>query len=147
MHLRVLISVEHKADLIHKANVKKAYAKVKKQEGIEEPHTMQETTQDLGRFVPQHETPDSAAPTQAPPPKASAEKPTKKKLPYFYRVPKETEKREPQAPPRTRDEAVEQRRERHALWNKKSPSHLGRQRGQPDLGARMAVMLDKIKHT
>ena len=43
-------------------------------------------------------------------------------------------------------EEAKQRREKHnALWNRQSGSKRGRERSQPDLGARMKVMLDKIK--
>ena len=47
----------------------------------------------------------------------------------------------------TREEALAERDERRKLWNKKSPSQQGRARGQPDLGARMQVMLDKIQRS
>ena len=48
-------------------------------------------------------------------------------------------------PERTREQALDEREARRKLWNRKSPSRLGRERGQPDLGARMQVMLDKIQ--
>ena len=41
--------------------------------------------------------------------------------------------------------SIDEREARRKLWNRKSPSRLGRERGQPDLGARMQVMLDKIQ--
>lgn len=76
--------------------------------------------------------------------RAAPKSTSKKKLPYFYAPPKQKENKQ-EAPKRTREEALAQRDERRALWNKKSPSERGRARGQPDLGARMQVMLDKIQ--
>ncbi|PWN53462.1 hypothetical protein IE53DRAFT_372997 [Violaceomyces palustris] len=46
---------------------------------------------------------------------------------------------------RTKEEKLAERKRRNDLWNKKSGSVEGRRRGQPDLSARMEVMLEKIK--
>lgn len=133
---------KHKADLIHKAKVKKAYYKMREREAPENSNG-HENTQDLGRFAPQNEPDDEAVPsTPRHEPSVSRDKP--KKLPYFYRPPK-APKNEPAPPKRTREEALEERAVRRDMWNRKSPSRLGRQRGQPDLGARVAVMLEKIQ--
>ena len=141
--------------MIHKAKVKKAYSKLLHREHSNEKDTKQDASpealhphhlpQDLGRFAPENpeddlmdqvtrkDRPSRSTPKQAP----------KKKLPYF-KVPPAKEAKS-QTPKRTREEAIAQREERHALWTKKSPSERGRARGQPDLGARMQVMLDKIQ--
>lgn len=146
-----------KADLIHKAKVKKAYYKLQEKEGApqpshaeEEEQKEEEEEQELGRFAPEDPEHDllervskkDERPRAAPKPKA----PAKKKLPYFYTPPKQ-EKTKQDAPKRTREEALAERDERRKLWNKKSPSQQGRARGQPDLGARMQVMLDKIQRS
>ncbi|KDN36093.1 hypothetical protein K437DRAFT_260233 [Tilletiaria anomala UBC 951] len=44
-----------------------------------------------------------------------------------------------------RGEARQRREKHHALWTKPSRSRTGRERGQPNLGARMKVMLNRIK--
>lgn len=100
-------------------------------------------THDLGRFASETENTDDA--TEASERETPAtNKPKAKKLPYFYRAPKSKEPKEA-APIRTREQALEERAARQAKWHRPSPSRLGRQRGQPDLGARMEVMLDKIR--
>jgi hypothetical protein len=43
------------------------------------------------------------------------------------------------------DDRKSQREKRNAQWNAKSGSATGRQRGQPNLGTRMGLLLDKIK--
>lgn len=161
---------KHKADLIHKAKVKKAYYKMLEREGGHaaapsedagaedgrpEPGTSGADAPgapgaadaagaagaQLGRFAP--EDPDEDESRQAERARKPAEPaPRKKKLPYFYTPPK---KQEREAPQRTRDEALQERQRRKELWNRRSPSKLGSQRKQPDLGARMEVMLDKIQ--
>lgn len=150
---------KHKADLIHKAKVKKAYYKMLEREGghaaapagdagaeagPEEPGTSAPGTPaaQLGRFAP--EDPDKDDTRQAEHARRMPAEPAsrKKKLPYFYTPPK---KQEREAPQRTRDEALQERQRRKELWNRRSPSKLGSQRKQPDLGARMEVMLDKIQ--
>lgn len=160
---------KHKADLIHKAKVKKAYYKMLEREGghaaapsedadqheraeagPSEPGTSAAGAADaagaagaqLGRFAP--EDPDENDTRQAEHAlrKPAEPAPRKKKLPYFYTPPK---KQEREAPQRTRDEALQERQRRKELWNRRSPSKLGSQRKQPDLGARMEVMLDKIQ--
>lgn len=45
----------------------------------------------------------------------------------------------------SREEALEARAKRQEKWNQTSKSVQGSRRGQPDLGARMDVLLDKIK--
>lgn len=146
-----------KANLIHKAKVKKAYQKLLEKEGVpaapsgSEPATADGTEQvqapDLGRFAP--EDPENDLLEQVSKKdhrvRPAAPRTSKKKLPYFYAPPKQKREPQPEAPKRTRDEALAEREERRALWNKKSPSARGRARGQPDLGARMQVMLDKIQ--
>lgn len=47
----------------------------------------------------------------------------------------------------SREEALAARKERQEKWNKASGSETGRRRGQPDLGSRMEVLLDKIRAT
>ncbi|WFD39226.1 uncharacterized protein MJAP1_002197 [Malassezia japonica] len=135
-----------KADLIHKAKVKKAYNKLLEREGAPAEMPEPEETQDLGRFAPEDPADDLLEQVEKKDerPRATAERPTKKKLPYFHAPPK---KKEPKAegPKRTAEQAMQEREARRALWNKKSPSAKGRARGQPDLGARMEVMLDKIQ--
>lgn len=149
---------KHKADLIHKAKVKKAYYKMLGREGghaaapaedasaeagPSEPGTSAAgaAAAQLGRFAP--EDPDEDDSRQAERAHKRAEPaPRRKKLPYFYTPPK---KQEREAPQRTRDEALQERQRRKELWNRRSPSKLGSQRKQPDLGARMEVMLDKIQ--
>lgn len=57
----------------------------------------------------------------------------------------------PEAPPpprckyASREEAMEARAERLEKWNRASGSAMGKKRGQPDLGARMEVLLDRIR--
>ncbi|EPQ28537.1 uncharacterized protein PFL1_03841 [Pseudozyma flocculosa PF-1] len=46
---------------------------------------------------------------------------------------------------RTKEEKLADRARNKELWNKKSASREGQKRGQPDLSARMEVMLNKIK--
>ncbi|WFD29620.1 hypothetical protein MSPP1_000630 [Malassezia sp. CBS 17886] len=164
---------KRKADLIHKAKVKKAYYKMLGKESDEvchgsaaagddraAPAPAHGADQDLGRFAPEGSdtahaddagtsatqprappsaTADSRAPTVAPERK-------KKKLPYFY-TPANTAQAQskPAVPKRTREDAVQQRGARREKWTRTSPSRLGRERGQPDLGARMQVMLERIQ--
>lgn len=130
-----------KADLIHKAKVKKAYYRMLEKEGISkgEPPAEQADEGADGTEDGAKEEDASAAPAPAPAP--AAERPRKKKLPYFYVPPKKTK----EAPTRTREEALGERQQKKELWHRKSPSRLGIKRGQPDLGARMEVMLDKIQ--
>lgn len=45
----------------------------------------------------------------------------------------------------TDEERKEQRRKRQEKWHAESGSNTGRSRGQPNLGARMDLLLDKIK--
>lgn len=45
----------------------------------------------------------------------------------------------------TSEQRKEERQKRQDKWNSKSGSRTGRQRGQPNLGARMDLLLDKIK--
>ncbi|SNX83053.1 uncharacterized protein MEPE_01759 [Melanopsichium pennsylvanicum] len=46
---------------------------------------------------------------------------------------------------RTKEEKDQERAKKNKLWNKASGSRVGKARGQPNLGARMEVMLDKIR--
>lgn len=46
---------------------------------------------------------------------------------------------------RTKEEREQDRQKKNKLWNKPSGSRTGQARGQPNLGARMEVMLDKIR--
>ncbi|WFD42070.1 hypothetical protein MPSI1_000708 [Malassezia psittaci] len=149
-----------KADLIHKAKVKKAYSKLQhsKQAGQhtseryesegDETEPQEQPIQDLGRFAPENPEDDllERISRKDERPRAEPKQKTRKKLPYFIAPDKEKESRE-EKPRRTREEALSQREKRHAMWNKKSPSERGRARGQPDLGARMQVMLEKIQHS
>ncbi|WFD18299.1 hypothetical protein MCAP1_000500 [Malassezia caprae] len=134
---------KHKAELIHKAKVKKAYFQMLKHDQQEQSDARgPEETQELGRFA--SETADNDTDATEAPRRVAPEKPKAKKLPYFYRAPKNKAPKEA-APPRTREQALEDRAARQAKWHRPSPSRLGRQRGQPDLGARMEVMLEKIQ--
>ncbi|CAO1619154.1 unnamed protein product [Parajaminaea phylloscopi] len=45
----------------------------------------------------------------------------------------------------SREEAVAARAERNEKWNRTSGSATGKKRGQPDLGARMEMLLDRIR--
>lgn len=45
------------------------------------------------------------------------------------------------------EQRKEQREKRNAQWNSKSGSFTGRQRGQPNLGSRINLLLDKIKRS
>jgi len=99
--------------------------------------------QELGRFA--SETADSGTNATEAPRRTAPEKPKAKKLPYFYHAPKNKAPKEALPLPRTREQALEDRAARQAKWHRPSPSRLGRQRGQPDLGARMEVMLEKIQ--
>lgn len=131
-----------KADLIHKAKVKKAYYRMLEKEGLskgEPPAEQTDEGTDGAKDGAAEE--DARAPAPAPAPAPAAERPRKKKLPYFYVPPKKTK----EAPTRTREEALGERQQKKELWHRKSPSRLGSKRGQPDLGARMEVMLDKIQ--
>ena len=130
---------KHKEELIHKAKVKKAYYKMLEKEKEAAP-VEAPTFQDVGRFVSENEHEQSTTPRPAPESEPSKRK---KKLPYFYTPPKQP--RERAQPQRTREQALDEREARRKLWNRKSPSRLGRERGQPDLGARMQVMLNKIQ--
>lgn len=128
--------------------MKKAYFQMLKHEQPEESGAWApKETQELGRFA--SESADRGDATDTPGPSARretvTEKPKAKKLPYFYRAPKTKAPKEEAAPPRTREQALEDRAARQAKWHRTSPSRLGRQRGQPDLGARMEVMLEKIQ--
>ena len=130
---------KHKEALIHKAKVKKAYYKMLDREKGAAP-VEASPIQDVGRFASENEQEESSAPRAA---AGRAPSQRKKKLPYFYTPPKQP--REKAQPQRTREQALDEREARRKLWNRKSPSRLGRERGQPDLGARMQVMLDKIQ--
>lgn len=130
---------KHKEALIHKAKVKKAYYKMLDREKGAEP-VEASPIQDVGRFASESEQEESSA-TRVAADRAPSQR--KKKLPYFYTPPKQP--REKAQPERTREQALDEREARRKLWNRKSPSRLGRERGQPDLGARMQVMLDKIQ--
>lgn len=46
---------------------------------------------------------------------------------------------------RTKEEKEQERAKKNKMWNKPSGSRTGQARGQPNLGARMEVMLDKIR--
>lgn len=134
---------KHKADLIHKAKVKKAYYKMLQHEGRADGAAVPAPPQDLGRFAPEEpEAEDNATPAPAPAAPAA-----KKKLPYFYRPPAPRDAPREAAPRRTRDEALAARDAQRAKWHRTSPSRLGRERGQPDLGARVEVMLDRIRQS
>ena len=130
---------KHKEALIHKAKVKKAYYKMLDRDTGTAP-VEASPIQDVGRFASENEQEESSAPRAA---AGRAPSQRKKKLPYFYTPPKQP--REKAQPERTREQALDERETRRKLWNRKSPSRLGRERGQPDLGARMQVMLDKIQ--
>ena len=85
--------------------------------------------------------PDHEEENEEPPAPRESTQMKPKKLPYFYMLPKKVK----EAPKRSREEALDERQRKKDMWHRKSPSRLGRQRGQPDLGARMEVMLEKIQ--
>lgn len=125
--------------------MKKAYYQMlKHDQRQEEDASNPDTAQELGRFASETADSDGDA-TEAPRRRPASEEPKPKKLPYFYRPSRNKAPKDAAPPPRTREQALEDRAARQAKWHRPSPSRLGRQRGQPDLGARMEVMLEKIQ--
>lgn len=142
---------KHKAELIHKAKVKKAYHKLLDKEGAppaEPAVPTDEPPAALGRFAPEDPSDDllERVSKKDQRPKAAPTASTKKQ-PYFRAPPPAPKAPKEVRPQRTRDQAMDERAHRRALWDKKSPSRRGRERGQPDLSARMDVMLEKIQRT
>ncbi|KAN0061823.1 hypothetical protein ACQY0O_005816 [Thecaphora frezii] len=188
-----------KADLIHKAKVKKAYFKqLQREGGAGSQAAGSGQTQDGGddgenedpdavflpggKFAPEDDNVDFLAEAEnrarsraGPPPpsdsSSSSRRPkpspsslfdrrqsskpgqrsrTHKPLPHPLPKPKQpapTNEAANKKPVdlRTKEEKLADRKRKQELWNKKSASATGRKRGQPDLSARMEVMLDKIK--
>lgn len=66
-------------------------------------------------------------------------------LPATSTQPTSRSQAQPQPRYSSREEAQEARLKRQAKWNTTSRSRHGAKRGQPDLGARMDVLLDKIQ--
>ena len=110
---------KHKAELIHKAKVKRAYFKMlQKDEPTSSTHLESDEPHDLGRFASEDQTNGKqSGETMYPTTSASAQASDgtgkrKKKLPYFYRPSSthtESQPREVTKPSRTREQALEER--------------------------------------
>lgn len=168
-----------KAELIHKAKVKKEYYKQLKhdkvasgsgtssnaaplgQRGSSSRSVDNESLpfllpKDQGRFAPENGADDedaqldlalSGTKQDLRPRKAPGQSKTKKPLPHP--LPR-TQARTNEDSDRLRDTRSKQEKEqerfkKNKMWNKPSGSRTGQARGQPNLGARMEVMLDKIR--
>lgn len=172
-----------KAELIHKAKVKKEYYKQLKQAKPSQSGTSSNATalgtrgstaassqerssendtaalpftlpKDQGRFAPENSEADGNAeldlafsgtkqdlrPRNTGKPKGN--KPLPHPLPRATPRQNATEK---VRDTRSREEKEQERLNKTKLWNKPSGSRTGQARGQPNLGARMEVMLDKIR--
>ena len=72
----------------------------------------------------------------------------KSKKPLPHPLPKPVQKEEGEEKvrdTRSKEEKEQERLKKNKMWNKPSGSRTGQARGQPNLGARMEVMLDKIR--
>ncbi|CCF53252.1 hypothetical protein NDA11_006220 [Ustilago hordei] len=71
---------------------------------------------------------------------------SKKPLPHPLPKPVQKESGEEKVrDTRSKEEKEQERLKKNKMWNKPSGSRTGQARGQPNLGARMEVMLDKIR--
>ncbi|SPC67098.1 uncharacterized protein UHOD_02695 [Ustilago sp. UG-2017b] len=166
-----------KAELIHKAKVKKEYYKQLKQDksggsgtnanaaplgtrgrvaaapnddGPALPFTL---PKDQGRFAPEiGGEGDNAGldlvlsgSKQDLRPRREGKGKSKKPLPHPLPKPVQKEEGEEKVrDTRSKEEKEQERLKKNKMWNKPSGSRTGQARGQPNLGARMEVMLDKI---
>lgn len=167
-----------KAELIHKAKVKKGYYKQLKQDksggsgtnanaaplgtrgraaaapnddGPALPFTL---PKDQGRFAPEiGGEGDNAGldlvlsgSKQDLRPRREGKGKSKKPLPHPLPKPVQKESGEEKVrDTRSKEEKEQERLKKNKMWNKPSGSRTGQARGQPNLGARMEVMLDKIR--
>ncbi|SAM81020.1 uncharacterized protein UBRO_02695 [Ustilago bromivora] len=167
-----------KAELIHKAKVKKEYYKQLKQDksggsgtnanaaplgtrgrvaaapnddGPALPFTL---PKDQGRFAPEiGGEGDNAGldlvlsgSKQDLRPRREGKEKSKKPLPHPLPKPVQKEEGEEKVrDTRSKEEKEQERLKKNKMWNKPSGSRTGQARGQPNLGARMEVMLDKIR--
>ncbi|KAJ1027234.1 hypothetical protein NDA18_003243 [Ustilago nuda] len=168
-----------KAELIHKAKVKKGYYKQLKQDksggsgtnanaaplgtrgraaaaapnddGPALPFTL---PKDQGRFAPEiGGEGDNAGldlvlsgSKQDLRPRREGKGKSKKPLPQPMPKPVQKESGEEKVrDTRSKEEKEQERLKKNKMWNKPSGSRTGQARGQPNLGARMEVMLDKIR--
>ncbi|TKY87220.1 hypothetical protein EX895_003897 [Sporisorium graminicola] len=171
-----------KAELIHKAKVKKEYYKQLKQDktggasgtnsnaaplgkrgsaadrnddGSNSPFAL---PKDQGRFAPENGADGNEESTQLDlalsggkqdlrPRNVAGKGKGKKPLPHP--LPKAAAPREEDVDKvrdtRSKEEKEQDRLKKNKMWNKPSGSRTGQARGQPNLGARMEVMLDKIR--
>ncbi|SPO22013.1 uncharacterized protein UTRI_02008_B [Ustilago trichophora] len=168
-----------KAELIHKAKVKKEYYKQLKQDKAGGSGTSANAAplgkrgsaadadtaaddsglpfllpKDQGRFAPENGGDDSNAELnlalsggkQDLRPRKVGKGKGKKPLPHpLPRAAQREEVPEKVWDTRTKEEKEQEREKKNKLWNKASGSRIGQARGQPNLGARMEVMLDKIR--
>lgn len=142
-----------KAELIHKAKVKKAYfgkIKQREQQGAGSALPGVPADDDLGKFKPEGEDVLSLVERKSARRKPRARKTANESDESSLKKNKNVPAPQPEQPKkpvdtRTHEEKVADRKRKQQLWNKKSGSAEGRKRGQPDLSARMEVMLDKIK--
>lgn len=170
-----------KADLIHKAKVKKEYYKQIKQgkaaqgsgtdtnaiplgssdsASVSEVHSPVRLPftlpSDKGRFAAEDEDVEEATEQQLEfahsnpdlRPKKQKKKKSARPLPHpLIKAP--ASKIDPDRPvdTRTKEQKDQDRERKNKLWNKPSGSRTGQHRGQPNLTARMEVMLDKIRKT
>lgn len=169
-----------KAELIHKAKVKKEYYKQLKQDKAgaaggtssnavplgtrgsaaegsndDDSNLPFALPKDQGRFAPENDDDESTQLDLAlsggkqdlrprkTPGKGKSKKPLPHPLPKAA-IPRE-EEAEKVRDARSKEEKEQDRLKRNKMWNKPSGSRTGQARGQPNLGARMEMMLDKIR--
>lgn len=170
-----------KAELIHKAKVKKEYYKQLKHDkaasgsgtssnaaplgqrgsssrAVGDDSLPFSLPKDQGRFAPENGADDdenahldlalSGTKQDLRPRKAPGKSKTKKPLPHpLPRAQARTndEDSDKLRDTRSKEEKEQERLKKNKMWNKPSGSRTGQARGQPNLGARMEVMLDKIR--
>lgn len=167
-----------KAELIHKAKVKKEYYKQLKQDKAQSGSSGTNANaaplgqrgsaagsaelesalpfslpKDQGRFAPENGDDEAQqsdlalfGAKQDLRPKRAPKGKGKKPLPHP--LPKPAARRDEEErvrDTRTKEEKEQERLKQNKLWNKPSGSRTGQARGQPNLSARMDVMLDKIR--
>ncbi|EST07765.1 rRNA processing [Kalmanozyma brasiliensis GHG001] len=173
-----------KAELIHKAKVKKEYYKQIKQDkaasgsgtssnaaplgqrgSAAQKRAAAENNSSLpfslptdqGRFAPENGAGDndgaeldlalSGSKQDLRPRKPTGKARGKKPLPHPLPKAQAPSNQEPERirDTRSKEEKEQERLKKNKMWNKASGSRTGQARGQPNLGARMEVMLDKIR--
>lgn len=172
-----------KAELIHKAKVKKEYYKQLKQDKFGnagsgtssnaaplgkrasatsandevDSNSLFALPKDQGRFAPENGADDDESAQldlalsgrkqdlrpRKPTGKGKSNKPLPHPLPKAA-VPRGEAEERPRDT-RSKEEKEQERLKKNKMWNKPSGSRTGQARGQPNLGARMEVMLDKIR--